>query len=114
MPLLDVRELQFVLQRFAADRNWEPLHTIKNLSMALAGEAGELVAIAQWMTDDEAGKAISADTDVRRQMSDELADGLIYLVRLADVCAVDLDRAVADKMQRNALKYPEPGNTPGH
>ena len=105
MPLLDVSELQTVLRSFAAEREWEQFHTPKNLSMALAGEAGELVAVLQWMTDDQAAAALRDDEKLRRQMSDELADVLIYLVRLADVSGIDLDSAVAAKVERNAVRY---------
>jgi dCTP diphosphatase len=105
MPLLDVSELQTVLRDFASERDWEQFHTPKNLSMALAGEAGELVAVLQWMSDDEARTALTDDERVRRQLSDELADVLIYLVRLADVAGIDLDDAVASKVESNALRY---------
>jgi dCTP diphosphatase len=105
MPLLDVSELQSILRSFASERDWEQFHTPKNLSMALAGEAGELVAVLQWMTDDQAFGALRDDEGVRHQLSDELADVLIYLVRLADVSGIDLDGAVTAKVERNAVRY---------
>jgi len=87
------------------ERDWDQFHTPKNLSMALAGEAGELVAVLQWMTDEQARAALSNDEGLRRQLSDELADVLIYLVRLADVSGIDLDGAVASKVESNSLRY---------
>ena len=89
---------------FAAERDWEQFHTPKNLAMALAGEAGELVEIFQWLTAEESVGVMSSPRaqDVR----DELADVLIYLVRLADVLEVDLIGAGFEKLQKNALKYP--------
>jgi dCTP diphosphatase len=89
---------------FAAERDWEQFHTPKNLAMALAGEVGELVEIFQWLTAEESAVVMSSPRgqDVR----DELADVLIYLVRLADVLDVDLIGAGFEKLQKNALKYP--------
>ena len=68
-------------------------------------KAGELVAVLQWMTDDQARSALSDDEGVRRQLSDELGDVLIYRVRLADISGIDLDDAVTAKVERNALRY---------
>ena len=89
---------------FAAERDWIQFHTPKNLAMALAGEVGELLEIFQWLTADESVGVMSSPRaqDVR----DELADVLIYLVRLADVLDVDLIGAGFEKLQKNALKYP--------
>jgi dCTP diphosphatase len=92
------------LRAFAAERDWEAFHTPKNLAMALAGEVGELLEIFQWLTPDEAAQIMDgarAD-DVR----DELADVLIYLVRLADVLGVDLAEVTNEKIDRNAERYP--------
>lgn len=103
--LLDVQPLTDALRRFAAERDWLPFHSPKNLAMALTGEVGELVEIFQWMTESaslDAGRDPATATAVRH----ELADVLLYLVRLADVLGVDLNQAVADKLALNALKYP--------
>jgi dCTP diphosphatase len=89
---------------FAENRTWERFHTPKSPVMALAGEVGELVEIFQWLTAEESVGVMSSPRaqDVR----DELADVLIYLVRLADVLEVDLIGAGFEKLQKNALKYP--------
>lgn len=103
-----MQEALFVLREavadFAADRDWTQFHTPKNLAMALAGEVGELVEIFQWLSSEESAAVMSSlrAQDVR----DELADVLIYLVRLADVLDVDLIDAGFEKLQKNALKYP--------
>ena len=98
------------LRLFAAEREWEQFHTPKNLSMARAGEAGELLEIFQWLTPEE-----SSDVMDRRRVAvtDELADVLIYLVRLADVLDVDLMTAAMDKVERNETRYP-PGLARGN
>ena len=98
----DLEELAAYLRQFSTDRDWEQFHTPKNLAMALSGEAGELTEIFQWLTPQQSG---SLDPDTLRQASDELADVLIYLVRLADVLEIDLGTAVRDKMAANELRY---------
>ena len=103
--LLDVDALSRALERFAVERDWTQFHSPKNLAMALTGEVGELVEIFQWMSAEESAGA-AADPRTAQTVRDELADVLIYLVRLADRLGVDLDAAVRDKMQRNALRYP--------
>ncbi len=100
-----ITELQAALRVFAAARDWEQFHTPKNLTMALAGEVGELLEIFQWLTP-EASAAVMDSTradDVR----DELADVFIYLARLADVLEVDLAAVAAAKMDRNAGRFPK-------
>ncbi len=89
---------------FAAERDWDQFHTPKNLAMALAGEVGELVEIFQWLTAEESAAVMSSPR--AQDVCDELADVLIYLVRLADVLGVDLIGAGFEKLQKNALKYP--------
>ncbi len=97
-------ELREQLRTFARDRDWEQFHTPKNLAMALAGEVGELLEIFQWLTPEQAASVMSSDRtdDVR----DELADVLIYLVRLADVLDVDLAEVARGKMARNHDRFP--------
>ncbi len=99
---LDSEELASYLRRFAADRNWEQFHTPKNLTMALAGEVGELVEVFQWLTPEQSA---DLEGEARQHASDELADVAIYLVRLADVLGIDLGEAVATKMAANELRY---------
>ena len=104
-PLIDARGLAAKLEAFAVDRNWGQFHSPKNLVMALAGELGELTELFQWMSEDESRKACD-DPATALKVEQELADVLIYLVRLADVLGVDLDRAASQKLKLNAEKYP--------
>ncbi len=99
---LDLEELAAYLRQFSADRDWEQFHTPKNLAMALSGEVGELIEIFQWLSPEESA---SLDEDKLAHAGDELADVVIYLVRLADVLGIDLGEAVSRKMEANSARY---------
>lgn len=103
--LVDVTRLAARLDQFATERDWTQFHSPKNLVMALTGEVGELNEIFQWMTD-ETSKAAGRDPQTAKAVQDELADVLLYLVRLSSVLGVDLDAAVQQKLKANALRYP--------
>lgn len=103
--LIDVSKLEAVLEAFAKERHWEQFHSPKNLAMAVTGEVGKLVEIFQWMTEVESVNALS-DAHTERAIKEELADVLLYLVRLASVLGVDLDAAVREKLVMSAVKYP--------
>jgi NTP pyrophosphatase (non-canonical NTP hydrolase) len=96
---------------FAQERNWEQYHSPKNLAMALTGEVGELVEIFQWLTEEQS-KSVAHDPHTARAVRDELADVLLYLVRLSTSLGVDLNEAVANKIVANAKKYPVGDSTP--
>ena len=105
---MELVELQQTLRKFAADRSWQEFHTPKNLSMALMVEAAELAEIFQWQTPQESIET-RLNPQVQMHTGEELADVLLYLLQLADHTGVDLDLAVADKLLKNAKKYPLPG-----
>jgi NTP pyrophosphatase (non-canonical NTP hydrolase) len=98
-----VEELRDALRRFAAERDWDQFHFPKNLAIALSVEAAELLEHFQWLPDVE-----SADppAETRAKIREELADVLLYLIRLADKLDIDLAAAAFDKMAVNARKYP--------
>lgn len=104
---MDLSALQATLRRFAAERDWQPFHNPKNLAMALMVEAAELTEIFQWMTPDEAARTRESPT-VQQHLGEEMADVLLYLLQLADHTGIDLEAAVADKLIKNAQKYPPP------
>ncbi|MGO1049266.1 nucleotide pyrophosphohydrolase [Crossiella sp. CA198] len=93
------------LRAFAAAREWEPFHTPRNLAMALSGEVGELVAELQWLSDKEI-RAQLVDGALRERVADEVADVLLYLVRFADVCGLDLPAEAHAKIDRNEHRFP--------
>jgi dCTP diphosphatase len=99
-----IDELQHRIREFARERDWEQFHTPKNLAMALSGEVGELVEIFQWLTPDEAAAVMESAR--AGDVEDELADVLIYLLRLADVLDIDLLAAAQMKVGRNEQRYP--------
>jgi len=96
-------DLKARIRRFADERDWDQYHTPKNLAMALIVEAAELVEHFQWLTAEES-RMLAADK--KAEVEAELADILIYLVRIADKLDIDLYRAAIEKLQRNAEKYP--------
>lgn len=106
MAVLDIDALQMLLRDFAERRNWNQFHTPKNLAMAVAGEAGELAAVLQWVEGSAAFVAVAAGGELRGDLADEMADVMIYLARLADVAGIDLADAVESKMARNEIRFP--------
>jgi dCTP diphosphatase len=102
---MSITSLQRELRDFAAERDWDQFHSPKNLVMALAGEVGELTEIFQWLTPDESADVMVQAASAAR-VREEMADVLAYLLRLADVLGVDLEAALADKIVKNAAKYP--------
>jgi len=99
----DLEELKERLRVFVAERDWDQFHSPKNLAMALSVEAAELVELFQWLTEEESA---TLDGDRRRRAAEELADVLVYLVRIADRLDIDLLQAAGEKLERNAVKYP--------
>ena len=96
-------ELQRRVSAFAAARDWDQFHSPKNLAMALSVEASELLEEFQWLTEEQSR---SLDAERRERVRLEMADVLIYLLRLAGKLDVDLLRAATDKLALNELKYP--------
>ena len=95
--------LRDALRKFVAERDWDQFHSPKNLSMALSIEASELMEHFQWLTEEQSRKL---PPEKLAQVRDEMADVLVYLVRLADKLDVDLLQAAKQKIEKNALKYP--------
>ena len=96
-------ELRERLRQFAADRDWDQFHVPKNLAMSVAIEAAEIMEHFQWLTPDESA---ALPEPQRCAVAHEIADVLLYLVRLADVLDIDLAEAASNKMAINAHKYP--------
>lgn len=103
--LIDAAGLVAALRTFADEREWGQFHSPKNLVMALTGEVGELVEHFQWVTEAES-KSVGQDPAKAQAVSEEIADVLFYLIRLADVLGIDLETAAQAKLAINATKYP--------
>jgi NTP pyrophosphatase (non-canonical NTP hydrolase) len=98
-------ELKGRVDAFARERDWMQFHSPKNLSMALAAEAAELMEHFLW-EDAEASHSRVQQADKRPQIAEELADVMIYALEFANVAGIDLAEAITSKMQQNARKYP--------
>jgi dCTP diphosphatase len=103
MPFNSLTELTVFLRDFAAERNWEQFHSPKNLAMALSVETAELTEHFQWLTQDQ---SLALNEQQREAVALEMADVLIYLVRMADRLDIDLLEAARRKVVVNAKKYP--------
>jgi dCTP diphosphatase len=99
----DLDHLRDALRAFAAARDWDQFHSPKNLAMALSVEAAELLEVFQWMTEAESRMLEPA---AKAAAGQEIADVLLYLVRLCDVLGIDAIAAAERKMVANAQKYP--------
>ena len=102
-----VAALKQGIRRFAAARKWEPYHTPKNLTLALASEVGELCEVFRWQTPEES-VAAAGDPRLREAIADELADVANILFLLSEHTGIDLSDAVTAKMAKNEIKYPAP------
>ena len=100
-----IAELKTRLLAFVREREWEQFHSPKNLSMALASEAGELMEHFLWTTTDQS-RALALDPAKRGKIADELADVVIYALEFANITGLDVAGAIEAKMAANAKKYP--------
>jgi NTP pyrophosphatase (non-canonical NTP hydrolase) len=99
----ELTRLRDLVRAFVDERDWDQFHTPKNLSAALTVEAAELLEHFQWL---QTGSADELGEGKVREVRHEMADVLVYLVRLADKLDVDLMAAVEEKMVLNRAKYP--------
>lgn len=99
----DLDTLKNHLREFADKRDWNQFHSPKNLCMALSVEVAEITEHFQWLTEEQSR---SLPTDKLDEIATEIADTLLYLVRLADKLEIDLLNAALDKMETNKQKYP--------
>ena len=90
---------------FTEARDWGRFHDLKSLTLALVGEVGEVAELVQWLPPDRVC-GTTPDNRLRGWLGEELADMLLYLVRLADVAGVDLAAAAAEKLRANEMRFP--------
>lgn len=99
----DLDDIKDKLRQFAQARDWDQFHSPKNLSMALAAEAGELLEQFQWLTQEQSR---NLTPDQRQAVSEEIADVFLYLIQLSSKLDIDLMSAAKNKMAKNEAKYP--------
>eukprot|EP00252_Welwitschia_mirabilis_P027975 TRINITY_DN9860_c0_g1_i2.p1 TRINITY_DN9860_c0_g1~~TRINITY_DN9860_c0_g1_i2.p1 ORF type:complete len:137 (-),score=27.52 TRINITY_DN9860_c0_g1_i2:190-600(-) len=100
-----IEDLRLLMADFARERDWDKFHSPRNLLLALVGEVGELSEIFQWKGEVPKGLPDWSAKE-KEHLGEELSDVLLYLVRLADICGVDLGEAALRKVKKNSLKYP--------
>jgi NTP pyrophosphatase (non-canonical NTP hydrolase) len=104
-PDVRLEELKQRVLAFARERDWEQFHSPKNLSMALAAEAAELMENFLWMSPEDS-RSVAGDPRKREAIEHELADIIIYALQFANQSGIDVASAIATKMAVNARKYP--------
>lgn len=100
----EIQHLAAEIKKFADARDWEQFHTPKNLSMAVAGEAGELVAEFQWLTAEQSMRS-NMSPEKFKDVELEIADVAIYLIRLADILGIDVAEVVRKKIAINESRF---------
>lgn len=100
-----VAELRARVLAFVRERDWEQFHAPKNLSMALAAEAGELMEHFLWMSPEQS-RAVAQDAAKRHKIEEEIADVVIYALEFANMTGIDVAAAIQRKLAVNAKKYP--------
>ncbi len=97
--------LMALIRKFIRERNWESFHTPEALAISASIEMGELLEKFQWLKNSEINNLL-LDTKYRNELADEIADVMIYLLRLSDVAGIDPSEAILTKMKKNESKYP--------
>jgi len=100
-----VAELGKLVEDFVAERDWQPFHDAKNLSASISIEAAELMEHFQWVRSEELD-AIRDQPKKMQEIREEVADIAAYPLSFAQTMGIDLSSALADKMKKNAVKYP--------
>ena len=100
---MDIFDIQNQLKEFASERDWEQFHTPKNIAMALSVESSELVEIFQWLKPEESQLPSKKQLKL---INNEVADIAMYLLRFCDLLDINLEKAIQEKLVKNAEKYP--------
>jgi dCTP diphosphatase len=100
-----IRELKELVRAFSQERDWEQFHHPKDLGVALACEVGEVLEHFRYQSNEAIAQRL-AEAEERRELAHELADCLWLLLRLADVCKIDLASSLREKVELAAAKYP--------
>jgi NTP pyrophosphatase (non-canonical NTP hydrolase) len=100
-------EVKEMVRRFCAERDWDPYHGPKDLAIGLVTEASELLELFRFIPEKDLG-VLLRDEKTRAHIADELADSLYFILRFAQFYGFDLYQCLAEKLIKNAAKYPKP------
>jgi len=100
-----LEELTRQLIAFRDERNWQQFHSLKDLILSLSLEASELLELTQWKSE-SAFEQEAHTADMQQRLKEECADVLLYLLLVAERADIDIQRAAAEKITTNAIKYP--------
>jgi NTP pyrophosphatase (non-canonical NTP hydrolase) len=100
-----LEEILETVREFVRERNWDQYNLPLNLAVSMSIEAAELLELFQWKTNEDVVIALKED-QFREELAAEIADVLVYLLRVADTCGIDPTKAVIEKMKKNREKYP--------
>ncbi|MCP4476023.1 MAG: nucleotide pyrophosphohydrolase [Gammaproteobacteria bacterium] len=103
--IIDVDALQQTLRHFDSIRDWQQFHSLKNLAISVACESGELLELFQWLSDEEINSAISKK-EFKQAVGHEIADIIMYMMRISDKLDINLSQVIADKITINQRRYP--------
>ena len=95
-------ELKTRVRQFCEERDWNQFHGPKDLAIGLSTEAAEILELVRFKTDDEFLSELKKSPQV---LSDELADVLFFVLRMADRMNIDLTESFNRKMKKNAERY---------
>ena len=98
-------ELIDIIRRFVRERDWEQFNKLSALAVSASIEMGELLELFQWKSDEDVSAALQ-DENFKRALAGEIADVLVYLLRICDKAGIDPTETVIEKMKKNAEKYP--------
>ena len=98
---MNAKKIQRILRKFAKDREWDKFHSLRNLSVSISIEASELLEIFQW----EENSSLK-EKELKKRISEEIADILLYLLRFSDIAKLDLEKIRLEKIDINKKKYP--------
>lgn len=101
---MNIKKIETILADFSKQRDWDQFHSPKNLAIALSVEASELLEIFQWLTEDQSK---NLNEEQMRHAEEEIADITIYILNLCRKLNIDLEKAVFNKIELNAIKYAE-------
>ena len=101
----DLKKMTADVQKFCEERDWDQFHTFKDVAIGLVTESAELLDLFRFKSEEQC-RAIMKDDSKREEVSDELADILFFILRFAQRGGIDLNQALASKLEKNRAKYP--------